>query len=68
MSGIEVSRAIFNEIMKKALEERKQNPEKPTITVAEESCEPVSHFFKNDKESYDDLVFQVTMNLVNANR
>lgn len=63
-----ISQHLFNEIMEKALKEYKENKDKQVHFIAQDVCEPYKHYFANNLDSYEDLIFSVTMNIVNSDR
>jgi hypothetical protein len=65
---MQIDQPTFNQIMVKALEELRLNPDKDINTIADDCCRPYLSFFGSDINSYEILVFQVVMNLVNAGR
>jgi hypothetical protein len=65
---MEINQTIFNEIMEKALKTFKETPSRSAWDVADDCCRPHLEFFGRDINAYEELVFQVTMNVVNANR
>lgn len=63
MSQKRLSNDQFNELMVRAFETKKNNPKLDVDQVATLACSPYQ-----DHADYETLVFQVTLNLVNAFR